>query len=62
MASPGHPSIGLGYLFYVLLRTISYISGENRTRKRKYGKLILPAVLSFMISIMIILIILILYI
>lgn len=53
MANPGHPSIGLGYLFYLILRAISYISGESKTRKKKYGKIVLPATLFFMIFILV---------
>jgi hypothetical protein len=54
-----YPSVGIAYLFYVILRVISYIIGEGRTRDRKYGKIILPTVLSVVVFIMATLIILI---
>jgi hypothetical protein len=52
LASPGHPSAGMGYLFYAILRIISYISRNERTRDRKYGKIVLPMVLTFVVFIM----------
>jgi len=61
LANPGHPSIGLGYLFYIILRVISYISSEKITRQKKFGRIILPSVLAFMITLLIILIVIILY-
>ena len=56
MASPGQPTAGLGYMFYVILRIISHGAGERSTRNRKYGKVVLPTTLSFVASMMVILI------
>jgi hypothetical protein len=58
LPNPGYPSTGMGYLFYVILRIISYIVGESKTRDKKYGKIALPMVLSFIAFIMVTLIIL----
>lgn len=52
LAGLGHPSAGMGYIFYVILRIISYIKGDDKTRDRKYGRIFLPIVLSFVVFIM----------
>jgi uncharacterized membrane-anchored protein len=54
LANPGHPTVGVGYVFYVILRIISYLTGQDRTRNRKYGKIVLPMVFSFVVFIIII--------